>query len=72
MSDHQHEKLTAAKRKIAGGGFISLEVCKCGAMRSVVQKGATGPIVNSDWEEREEDEEPIDLLWDGGTENDNE
>jgi hypothetical protein len=61
MTRHQHRKLTAAKRQIVGGGFISLESCKCGAMRSVVQKGTNGRIVASTWEV-EPEEEPMDLL----------
>ena len=71
--DHRHEVSTREEKPIRAmhgkpDGSIALELCNCGALRSVINQG--GKITESDWELPDEEEMP--LPWDGTTDNDNE
>lgn len=46
--EHSHEAVESSVVKIAGGGSIGMESCRCGAMRSVILR-ARGGIIRSEW-----------------------
>lgn len=70
MTEHVHRPKVHEERRIMGGGAIGMEVCECGALRSVVIRD--GETITSDWEEPEEEDETFALPWDGTVDNDNE
>lgn len=68
MTEHVHAPKIHEARRIVGGGEFAIEVCECGALRSVVVRD--GKTITSDWEDP--DDGDVDLYWDGHADNDNE
>lgn len=51
-----HEAELHERYNIAGGGFIAMEQCACGALRSITCRAGGTPII-SDWELPTEEDE---------------
>ena len=57
---HKHAVKTHSRAQFKEGGFIALEQCQCGAVRSLVLKTGEESVVTSNWEV--DDQVPEELL----------